>query len=207
MTNSRNTTSPTSTTKDQLLQVAVRLFSEHGYGQTSLQQLVEAAGLTKGAFYHYFDTKADCLRALHRSFIEEELERLEAAVGKSTSAADAVRRIVRSFLYGVHQHHALARIFDHEWRHVQAEGFEDIRLKRDRIVEIVTEQIERGVADGQFIETASPNVLALGLIGMCGWAHRWYQPDGAMGFDEIANLWTSSFLDGILVRRTRRGRG
>jgi AcrR family transcriptional regulator len=190
----------------KLYEAAIQLFDERGYDATSVNDVVNLAGLTKGAFYHYFDSKAECLRSLHRSFVEEELERLETAVRESTSAADAIRRIVRSFLYGVHQHHALARIFDHEWRHVEGEGFEEIRTRRDRIVEIVTEQIERGVADGQLMETESPTVLALGLIGMCGWAHRWYQAGGALAFDDIADLWASSFLDGILVRRTRRPR-
>ena len=34
---------------DKLMQVSVELFAEHGYAQTSVQQIVDAAGVTKGA--------------------------------------------------------------------------------------------------------------------------------------------------------------
>jgi AcrR family transcriptional regulator len=186
----------------KLSAAAIELFDARGYDATSVNDVVSLAGLTKGAFYHYFSSKDDCLRELHKSFIEGELTRLEQSVAESTDPTDAIRRIIRSFLYGVQQHHALTRIFDQEWRHVEGEGFEEIRGKRDRIAEIVTEQFERGMASGVFERNEAPHVLALAVIGMCGWAHRWFQADGSMSWEAIADMWSAAFLSGILQRKT-----
>ncbi|MEV4443833.1 TetR family transcriptional regulator, partial [Streptomyces sp. NPDC049577] len=38
----------------RLLAAATRLFADQGYDRTSVQEIVEAAGVTKGALYHYF---------------------------------------------------------------------------------------------------------------------------------------------------------
>lgn len=57
-------------TKAALLNSAVTLFDTHGYDATSVQQIVEDAGRTKGAFYHYFESKEDLLRDLHDRFID-----------------------------------------------------------------------------------------------------------------------------------------
>ena len=46
---------------ERLMRVSVELFARNGYAQTSVQQIVDAAGVTKGALYHYFDSKDDLL--------------------------------------------------------------------------------------------------------------------------------------------------
>lgn len=48
-----------SATRATLLDAARDLFGRQGYAATSLQSIVEAAGLTKGAAYHHFDDKQD----------------------------------------------------------------------------------------------------------------------------------------------------
>ncbi|HBG78583.1 MAG TPA: hypothetical protein DDW84_07060 [Phycisphaerales bacterium] len=44
-------------TKQKIADAAKNLFSTHGFGQTSLDDIITAAGITKGAFYHYFKSK------------------------------------------------------------------------------------------------------------------------------------------------------
>ena len=45
--------------KERLLNVATRLFARHGFESTSVQDIVDAAGVTKGAMYHYYGSKDD----------------------------------------------------------------------------------------------------------------------------------------------------
>jgi len=44
-------------TKSRILRAASSLFSSHGYGGTTLDDIITASGITKGAFYHYFKSK------------------------------------------------------------------------------------------------------------------------------------------------------
>ena len=45
--------------KDKLLEAAVHVVRQKGYAATSVDDLCEAAGVTKGAFFHHFDSKED----------------------------------------------------------------------------------------------------------------------------------------------------
>lgn len=45
------------TTKSRILQAARTLFSTHGYENTTIDDIITASGVTKGAFYHYFKSK------------------------------------------------------------------------------------------------------------------------------------------------------
>ncbi|QIP88306.1 TetR family transcriptional regulator [Streptomyces sp. Tu 2975] len=70
-------------TRQALLREGRRLFSGRGYGAVGLAEIVQAAGVTKGALYHHFTGKADLFRAV--------LEELQQEVGRRVAAAaDAV---------------------------------------------------------------------------------------------------------------------
>lgn len=50
----------------KILDVAMRLFVERGYEQTSMQNIIdELGGLTKGAVYHHFSSKEEILSLIH----------------------------------------------------------------------------------------------------------------------------------------------
>ena len=48
----------------QILDAAEELFLRQGYDRTSVQDILDALGMSKGGFYHYFDTKESVLRAV-----------------------------------------------------------------------------------------------------------------------------------------------
>jgi AcrR family transcriptional regulator len=68
-------------TTQELVRTARGLFAERGFGDTPIEDIVRAAGVTRGALYHHFDSKTDVFRAV---FEEEERElaaRLSEAAG------------------------------------------------------------------------------------------------------------------------------
>lgn len=60
----RRTKEDALTTRQELLDAAERLFSEKGVSNTSMNQVAEAAGVTRGAIYHHFQNKLDLIDAL-----------------------------------------------------------------------------------------------------------------------------------------------
>ena len=60
--------------KGELLQIAYRLFLSQGYENTSVDEIIEAAGIAKGTFYYYFQSKEQMLEAVIGMMIEAEAE-------------------------------------------------------------------------------------------------------------------------------------
>ena len=60
--------------KRELLQIAYRMFLSQGYESTSVDQIIEAAGIAKGTFYYYFQSKEQMLEAVIGMMIEAEVE-------------------------------------------------------------------------------------------------------------------------------------
>ena len=61
---------------ERLVQVASRLFADRGFEGTSVQEIVEAASVTKGAMYHYFGSKDDLLYEIYGRVLRMQMEQL-----------------------------------------------------------------------------------------------------------------------------------
>lgn len=59
--------------RKELLDCSLKLFFQRGYDNTTINDLIEAVGVSKGAFYHYFASKEDLLEALAQRFAGELL--------------------------------------------------------------------------------------------------------------------------------------
>jgi len=88
----------TEATRGALISAGRSLFGERGFAATSIEDLASAAGVTRGALYHHFESKEDLFAAV---FEQVEVELMAAAARGSVSGADAwdrMRRGCRAFL-------------------------------------------------------------------------------------------------------------
>jgi TetR/AcrR family transcriptional regulator len=76
-------TSPESATRQLLLQAALRSFAERGYAATSVQEIVDAAKVSKPALYYYFADKAQLFLALVDTAHEERHRLMQQAVKRA----------------------------------------------------------------------------------------------------------------------------
>ena len=69
-------------TRGVILETALQLFSQQGYGSTSTRQIAEVAGVSEGLIFHHFDTKAHLFRAIpeQRGRLPRELHDLLLAM-------------------------------------------------------------------------------------------------------------------------------
>lgn len=77
-------------TKSRIVSAAWKLFYEHGYGNTTIDDIIELAKTSKGSFYHYFESKDDLLGSLSYLF-DEKYEELEGVMDPSL---DPISRLV-----------------------------------------------------------------------------------------------------------------
>lgn len=81
----------TEATRQALIEAARILFVENGYAETATPDIVETAGVTRGALYHHFEDK----KALFRAVVEQEAERVAASIEeRSLGAGSAYDRLL-----------------------------------------------------------------------------------------------------------------
>jgi AcrR family transcriptional regulator len=81
---------PADRRREQLLDVALKLFATRGFSATTMDEIAEAAGVTKPLLYQHFDSK----RALYIELLDAVADRLLEEIGKAAAQADGPRQQV-----------------------------------------------------------------------------------------------------------------
>ena len=88
-------------TREKLLAVARALFAHRGYADVSTEQIVRAAGVTRGALYHHFADKRALFEAVHERVEADVVARIAAAAEAAPASDDPLAGLhvgVRAFL-------------------------------------------------------------------------------------------------------------
>jgi len=72
-----------SLTKEKILDAAEALVLDHGYGATSIDQILEKTGITKGAFFYHFRSKAELAQTLVERYVKRDDELLFSLTEKA----------------------------------------------------------------------------------------------------------------------------
>lgn len=76
-------------TKGKIITAAWDLFYEQGYEDTTVEEIIDMSGTSKGSFYHYFEGKDALLGSLSYIF-DEEYEKLQSSIDESMHSFDAL---------------------------------------------------------------------------------------------------------------------
>ena len=88
----------TERTRAALIAAGRALFAERGFAATSTEELVRAAGVTRGALYHHFRDKRDLFQAVYEDVEKSLVGDVTQALGGAVDALDVLRRGSEAFL-------------------------------------------------------------------------------------------------------------
>ena len=94
----RRTREQAARTRLELARAGRRLFARRGFAGVSAEEVVAAAGVTRGALYHHFDGKEGLFAAVVEDAMIDLKGRLAAAAAGARSPGEALERGVRAFL-------------------------------------------------------------------------------------------------------------
>lgn len=80
--------------RDAILEAAFRLFSEHGYSETSIPGIAREAGISTANVYVYFASKIDILFTLYAPWLQERLDKLERAQRRVADPQERLRKLL-----------------------------------------------------------------------------------------------------------------
>jgi AcrR family transcriptional regulator len=185
------------TVRDRVLRAAVELFAEQGYDKTSVQEVVERAGVTKGALYHYFTAKEDLLFEIYRSLLAEQMAGLDRITALGLTPGATLRAIIEDLVLTTAAHARAASVFAREVARVDQQRWLALQADWRRYQEVVRGLIRDAQHDGEFADVASPEVVAWTIFGVSTTLPNWYRADGPKKPAEIAGELADLVLAGL----------
>ncbi len=155
--------------RQQILDAALACFSEEGFHQTGMAEIVRRSGLSHGAVYGYFPSKGDIIEALADDRHQREAL-LNAVALQTRDPIDGLHRLVRAYGAWLNNPDGTSgrRVGVHGW----AEALRNDRVRAlvvagiDVPRTIIVELIERGQRSGQISGRVSADAVARTLIAL-----------------------------------------
>ncbi|WP_031511169.1 TetR/AcrR family transcriptional regulator [Streptomyces megasporus] len=182
----------------RLLAAATRLFADRGYDRTSVQEIVEAAGVTKGALYHYFGSKDDLLHEIYGRVLRLQQERLDAFAEADAPVERRLRDAAADVVVTTIENLDDASIFFRSMHQLSEEKQKQVRAERRRYHERFRALIEEGQQAGVFTSSTPADLVVDYHFGSVHHLSTWYRPDGRLTPQEVAD-----HLADLLLRALR----
>jgi AcrR family transcriptional regulator len=164
--------------RERILASAVRLFAEQGFDATSVQQIVEDAAVTKGALYHYFDSKNELLFEIYHSLIGVQNADIDRIRAGERPSAETVREILVSVVTSTIARLDEVLVFSREAGKLDPDRRAAYRADRRHYHESFRAVIETGQASGEFSGRTPPETVVHVAMGVVNQLPVWYQPGG-----------------------------
>ena len=185
--------------RDQIIQASAELFEKVGYHGASMQMVADAVKLGKPTLYYYFKSKTDILYAIHESLIVDLRQRHDARVAQKQSLDAQLLGICTDIFRQIDEHPGYTRAFFEHHDELNDSQKSEMRSQRREYLELVSGIIAAGVKSGRFAQ-CEPRLTALGFLGMCNFAYKWYPRERQRTVDATAEALCKVFLQGLLQR-------
>lgn len=203
----RKTKAEAQETRHQILDAAEFVFLRQGVARTSLQDIAEAAGVTRGAVYWHFENKP----ALFRAMLDRVILPCESAMQELQSAAaedlpDTLARLAMTPLEDLATKPQVQRVFTVLMHYTEFTG--EMAGERDKHRTMVADyraQMEtllaRGQAAGAFGTHMAPRAAALGLFAVIdGLMYHWTLSPSSFDLTEVGQQLIQNFVNSIRGR-------
>jgi AcrR family transcriptional regulator len=156
-----------SSTRAKLFEAAAGLIAAQGLHATTIDQIVERAGVAKGTVYYHFRGKDELFQALLVEGLKQLADALRAQAADAPDKRAALAAIVQAEAEHIGKYDAFARlVMSQLWQADSLWSDEAIRVLEDEIFALIREVLETGQAAGEFKAKVKPSMAAPVIFGM-----------------------------------------
>lgn len=170
-----------------LLSAALRLFAERGFAATSVQAIVEAADVTKGGMYHYFQSKDDLLYEIYGRLLRLQMVHLREFAVLDEPITDRVRKAAADVIVTSLEEFDGTVAFFQSLHELHPDKQALVRAERRQYHELFCSLIREGQQTKAFSDEVSPDLVVDYFFGAVHHLVTWYHIGGALKPEDVAD--------------------
>jgi AcrR family transcriptional regulator len=182
---------------ERLMRVSVALFAEFGYAQTSVQQIVDAAGVTKGALYHYFTSKDDLLFDIYDRILSLQQQHLDEIAARGLSAKETLRLVCEDVIVTSIDWLQEGTVFFRSQHMLSADRQNEVKRRRREYNDAFEAVLDGARADGGVPTEIPPTILVANFFSDVHYLGQWYSSAGPLSKEKVASELTELYLAGL----------
>ena len=188
---------------EEVLESAANIFFTKGFHATSIEDVARDVGMLKGSLYYYIKSKDDLLFRLLLAGIEDSDAFIARQIDPNGEPVAQLERAIRAQIDYIIENRVPFGLFLHEFDSLSGKRQHKLIAVMSRYNERFVELVKRGQAGGKLMD-GEPWVIVNGILGMCNWLYRWYDPEQGSDPEGIKEVFVRMVMQGIRKNRNRK---
>lgn len=181
-----------------IMDAATRLFRDHGYKGASLNELARLLNVTKPTIYYYFSSKDEILRSIKHHTLDEVIRMLVEVRATDLRGIDKLTEAMRRYVHILASDYGRVVVLIHD-RVLTKKSQVAIRDRTAVIDNHLFAIYDQAIAEGD-LRRIERHVLHYTLFGALNWTPNWYDPEGRIPPEKLADLQVTMLVDGVRTR-------
>jgi AcrR family transcriptional regulator len=179
--------------------IAAEIMCQKGYEGTSMNDIAEAAGLTKAGIYHYIRGKEELLFEIMTYAMDNLDQRIIGPAQEVADPENRLRAIVESHTRNLLEGVGAITIVLEEMPALTAAHRRVIKARKRAYFDFIRQTLQELESAGK-LRDVNPTTATFSLLGMILWISRWYRRDGTLSAEEVLKDYVDIAMNGLLKR-------
>ncbi|MGO4445290.1 TetR family transcriptional regulator KstR2 [Mycobacterium sp. 2YAF39] len=190
--------SPPTSRRDELLELAAKMFADRGLRATTVRDIADSAGILSGSLYHHFSSKEEMVDELLREFLDWLFTRYQEIIAIEPDPLERLKGLFMASFEAIADRHAQVVIYQDEAKRLLGQprfAYVEERNKEQR--KMWVDVLNQGIEEGCFRPDIDVDLVYRFIRDTTWVSVRWYQPGGPLTADEVGRQYLSIVLGGI----------
>ena len=185
-------------TRARLIEVAKRLYQEHGSEHVTVRRIAAAAKIEAGSIYYHFSSRDEIMRAVLESGVygaRDEVLQAIAEAGRDSSPLVRLRAAL-----GAHLKYTLREHFSSRLKSIRRlpTRLRERHMQQEReYAAIFAKLLREADREGLIKPGVDLSVVRMLVLGSLTWVAEWYDPEGPKSADDVADALMKMVTEGI----------
>jgi len=188
-------------TRARLIEVAKRLYQEHGSDHVTVRRIAAAAKIEAGSIYYHFSSRDEIMRAVLESGVGGARDEVMQAIAEAGEDSPPLARLRAALV--AHLKYTLREHFSSRLKSIRRlpKRLRERHMQQERdYAAIFTKLLREADKQGLIKPGFDLSVVRMLMLGSLTWAAEWYDPKGPMAPDDLADELMKLATSGIVKR-------
>lgn len=175
-------------TRARLIEVAKRLYQEHGSDHVTVRRIAAAAKIEAGSIYYHFSSRDEIMRAVLESGVGGARDEVMQAIAEAGEHSPPLVRLRAALV--AHLKYTLREHFSSRLKSIRRlpKRLRERHMQQERdYAAIFTKLLREADKQGLLRPGFDLSVVRMLMLGSLTWAAEWYDPKGPMTPDDLAD--------------------
>lgn len=185
------------TRKQEIINIASRLFKERGYNAVSMRDIAQALDIKAASLYNHISGKQEILSTLIVEVAEQFTSEMSQIISAQLSPLKKIEKVIEVHIDITVNYSENIATLNNDWMHLEGEALKNVIKMREDYEENFRSIIKQGIQEGE-IKRQHPEVILFSILSTLRTLYLWNEKRGKMDVNVLKKDMVSVLISGVV---------